>query len=135
MLIKNIEKYYSEEFDLNCAETILYAANETYGLGLDKKALKLAAGFGGGMNINGPCGALTGAVMVLAALYIKDRGHEGDRVKNLEKELFERYEEKMGDILCHPLKDKYKTEEYKCLDVIKAAGDILDDIVKRESHM
>lgn len=85
MLVKNIEKYYSKEYDLNCAEAVLYAANETYDLGLDAKALKLAAGFGGGMNINGPCGALTGAVMALGALYIKERAHEGDKIKNLEK--------------------------------------------------
>lgn len=134
MLVKNIEKYYSKEYDLNCAEAVLYAANETYDLGLDAKALKLAAGFGGGMNINGPCGALTGAVMALGALYIKERAHEGDKIKNLEKELFERYEEKMGDILCHPLKEMHRTEEKRCLEVIKAAGEILQDIVENNER-
>ena len=46
MLIEKIEEYYKER-DLNCAETMLYAANDVYGLELDKKALKMAAGFGG----------------------------------------------------------------------------------------
>ena len=100
MLIKKIEKYYSKEHDLNCAETILYAANEEYNLGLDKTALKIAAGFGGGMGIDSVCGALTGGIMVLSVLFIKDRAHESDRVKNLAKELFKRYKEKMGDIDC-----------------------------------
>ena len=41
MLIKKVEEYYSKEHDLNCAETILYAANDVYKLGLDKNALKM----------------------------------------------------------------------------------------------
>ena len=52
---------YSEKKELNCAETIRYGANKVYGLGLDHEALKLAAGFGGGMGIEATCGALTGA--------------------------------------------------------------------------
>ncbi|TYP59951.1 C-GCAxxG-C-C family (seleno)protein [Thermosediminibacter litoriperuensis] len=133
MLLDNIEKYYSKSYDLNCAETILYAANETYGLGLDKRVLKLAAGFGGGMNIDGTCGALLGAVMVLSLMFVKDRAHESDRIKVLEKELFEKYRKKMGHLDCPPLKQKYRTEEDRCLQVVKQAGAILEEIVKRES--
>lgn len=135
MLIKNIEKYYSKESNFNCAEAMLHAANETYNLGLDPKAFKLAAGFGSGMNINGPCGALTGAVMALGALFVKDRAHESDRIKNLEKELFDKYKESMGDINCIPLKDKYRNDETRCIEVMRAAGEILDEIVERESKL
>jgi len=42
-----VESGYGEEHDLNCAETILWAANAVYDLGLDRNALRLAAGFGG----------------------------------------------------------------------------------------
>lgn len=48
----------------NCAQTIfsLFAAE----LGLDEKtALKIASGFGGGMNNGETCGAVTGAYMVI----------------------------------------------------------------------
>jgi C_GCAxxG_C_C family probable redox protein len=65
MLIEKIEEYYKEH-DLNCAETMLYAANDVYGLELDKKALKMAAGFGGGMYIRSVCGALAGGIMVIS---------------------------------------------------------------------
>lgn len=133
MLLQCIEKYYDKKtYDLNCAETILYAGNEAYKLGLDKKVLRIAAGFGGGMHIESVCGALTGAVMVLSLLFVKERGHESDRAKNLIREFFERYRKKMGDINCTPLKQKYKTEKNRCLDVIIEAGRILDDIVQRE---
>lgn len=132
MLIEKIKKYYDRVYDLNCAETMLYAANDEYNLGLDKNVLKIAAGFGGGMNIGSVCGALTGAVMVLSLLFVKERGHESDYAKNLIKELFERYNTKMGSINCAPLKQKYRTEEERCFNVIKEAANILDDIVKRE---
>lgn len=132
MLLRKIEEYYSKKHDLNCAEAILYAANDTYKLGLEKSALRVAAGFGGGMGIDSVCGALTGAIMVLGLLFVEDRAHESDKVKILEKELFERYREKMGDINCPGLKEKHRTEEVRCLNVIKEAGAILDDIVKRE---
>ena len=38
----------------------------------------------------------------------------------------------MGDILCKPLKDNYRTEEKKCRDVVLKAAEILDKIVTRE---
>ena len=34
MLVDTVKKYYDKEYDLNCAETIIYAANEEYGLNL-----------------------------------------------------------------------------------------------------
>ncbi|GLI51802.1 hypothetical protein TSYNTROOL_18880 [Tepidanaerobacter syntrophicus] len=132
MLTEKIEKYYSKEFDLNCAETMVYSANEEYGLNLDKKALKMASGFGGGMGIESVCGALTGGIMVLGVLFTKEKAHESERVKTLEKEFLSRYKDKMGDILCKPLKEKHHNDEVRCLNVIKEAGVILDDIVRRE---
>ncbi|WP_286680837.1 C-GCAxxG-C-C family (seleno)protein [Tepidanaerobacter sp. EBM-49] len=132
MLTEKIEKYYSKEFDLNCAETMVYSANEEYGLNLDKKALKMASGFGGGMGIESVCGALTGGIMVLGVLFTKEKAHESERIKTLEKEFLSRYKDKMGDILCKPLKEKHHNDEVRCLNVIKEAGVILDDIVKRE---
>ncbi len=131
MLVNKIEEYYTEH-DLNCAETILNAANDVYKLGLDKNALKMASGFGGGMGIDSVCGALTGGIMVLGVLFVKERAHESDRIKTLEKEFFNRYRDKMGDVNCPPLKEKHHKDEIKCLNVIKEAGIILDDIIKRE---
>ena len=34
MLVENVKKYYAQ--DMNCAETLVLAGNDTYGLGLDK---------------------------------------------------------------------------------------------------
>lgn len=127
-----IKAGYGIAEDLNCAETILRGANQAYGLNLDDEALKMAAAFGGGMAIGKTCGALTGALMVLGKLTVKDRAHESDRIKVLTRELLGEYRREMGDIDCAPLKAKYRNEEVKCRRVIEKAADVLDRIVERE---
>lgn len=55
--------------DLNCAETVLVAANEVHELNLSNDALRLSAGFGGGVGgMEMLCGALNGGVMALSRL-------------------------------------------------------------------
>ena len=60
-----VEKF---EKGFNCSQAILSSFSEQFGLDYDT-ALKIATGFGGGMHINGTCGAVTGAVMVLGLKY------------------------------------------------------------------
>ena len=118
--------------DLNCAETILYGANQAYGMKLDKQTLKLAAGFGGGMGVESTCGALTGGVMVLSSLFIKDRGHESDYVKGLCKEFFGEFQAALGNIDCTPLKEAYRTEKEGCLHLVARTAELLEKIIDRE---
>jgi C_GCAxxG_C_C family probable redox protein len=132
MLADLIQQGFGVNEDLNCAEKILQGANIAYGLNLDKEALKLAAGFGGGMAIGDKCGALTASIMVLGKLFVKERAHESKKIKELTTELFQEYDKEMGSIDCSPLKEKYFKEEYKCLNVILKAAEVLDRIVERE---
>jgi C_GCAxxG_C_C family probable redox protein len=124
-----VENGYGEEHDLNCAETILWGANEAYDLGLDRNALRLAAGFGGGMGVQATCGALTGAVMVIGRIFTRDRGHESPRVKELCARFLGVYKARMGSIDCAPLKDRYRSEELKCRAVVLQAARILDALI------
>lgn len=132
MLADLIKQGFGDMEGLNCAEKILYGANVAYNLDLNKDSLKLAAGFGGGMAIEDKCGALTASIMVLGRLFVNDSAHESSRIKDLTKELFEDYKKEMGTIDCAPLKDKYRTEEFKCRNIIIKAAEVLDRIVKRE---
>ncbi len=118
--------------DLNCAEKILYGANAAYGLGLDKSALRVSAGFGGGMGVEDACGIVTGGVMVLSLLFVKDRGHEGPRIKALTGEWFAKMNEVFSSTNCAALKEKYRTPEKGCSDLILAGAKLLDEIVLRE---
>ncbi len=132
MLNTLIEQGYGEAEDFNCAEKILYGANDVYHLGLTPEALRIAAGFGGGMTIGSVCGALTAAIMVLGILFVKDKAHESDKIKILTQELFDAYQEQMGDIDCTPLKNRYRREDIKCKYVIAKAAAALDTIIKKE---
>ena len=132
MLIDKVNKYYDKAYDLNCAEAIIYAANEEYDMKLSKETLKTMAAFGGGMAIESVCGAITGSLAVLSLLYTKDRGHESNRVKNLSKEFFQEYHNTLETNNCAELKAKYKNEELRCSRMVNVAAEILDKIVARE---
>lgn len=134
MLIDRCKKYYDIRNNLNCAECILYAANEEYNMGINPDDLKLAAGFGGGMAVEGTCGALTGAIMVLGRLFVNVKAHESDRIKLLTRELIERSYKKLSTLNCRELKAKYRDEEKRCFVIISAVSGILDDIVMREKR-
>ncbi len=132
MLADLLKEGFGEKEDFNCAEKILQGANIAYKMNLDKEALKLAAGFGGGMAIEDKCGALTAAIMVLGKLSVRERAHESTKIKELTIELFKEYKKEMGSIDCAPLKQAHRTEELKCRNVIVKAAEILDRIVMRE---
>ena len=132
MLSTLILQGYGEKEDFNCAEKLLYGANQVYHLGLDEQSLKMAAGFGGGMAIESVCGALTAAIMVLGCLFVKDNAHESSRIKNLTQELFMNYRKEMNNINCDSLKAEHRTDELKCRKVIAKAAEILDKIIERE---
>lgn len=133
MLIETVKKYGNKEvYNLNCAETILYAANEEYELGLDHKALKTIAAFGGGMGVESVCGAISGALAALGVLYVKEKAHESTRIKELSKEFIQKFKTELGTDNCAILKQNFRTEEAGCSKMTHAAATILDEIVKRE---
>ena len=134
MLKELIEQGYYPKEDLSCSETILYGANKVYKLGLSKDCLRLSAAFGGGMGVENVCGVVTASLMVLGYMFVKEHAHQSLEIKDLSKELFERYSKELGDFNCNPLKDKYRTEEKKCYDIILKGAEILDDIVAREKR-
>lgn len=53
MLRDRIENLFIDQ-DYNCAESMLHAANDEYGLGIDKDAFKLVGGYGGGSTAKRP---------------------------------------------------------------------------------
>lgn len=128
-MLKNLLlKGYGKEQNYNCAEKILYGANEIYNLGLGKETMKLAAGFGGGMGIGSTCGALAASVMVLSKLFVKDAAHESE-IKEITSRFLNRYKDEMKSIDCAPLKESYRDEVKGCDEVIIKAAEILDEIV------
>jgi len=131
-VVELIENDLAKKEDLSCSETMLYALNKVYQLGLSPKALKVASGFGGGMGVEKACGALTGGLMAMGVLFVKDRAHESDYLKELEKELFQEIEDKLGSTDCSYLKERYEDEEGSCKPLILKIGEILETLIDRE---
>ncbi len=118
--------------DLNCSETVLHAADRVYGLNLPPEALKLAAGFGGGMGIEKTCGGLTGGVMALSAIFVKKSAHEGEYCKELTSEFLSRVTEEMGSLDCDYLKEHYRDDVTGCTPTVEKIVVILEAIIDRE---
>ncbi|WP_243441482.1 C-GCAxxG-C-C family (seleno)protein [Clostridium arbusti] len=129
LFVDYVKKYYGAEYDLNCAETILYAANDRYDLNLDKKALKSVAAFGGGMGIGDVCGAITGSLAVLGIIFVEDRAHESIKIKKLSMKFFERFQSILGGKNCIELKDKFATYEERCSKIMYTAAEVLEQLI------
>jgi C_GCAxxG_C_C family probable redox protein len=128
----------------NCAQSVLltFADDLSYNKEL---AVKLAAGFGGGMGrTQGTCGAVTGAIMVLG-LMRGEHVHNNEELKSETyssvQELVTRFREKFQSTNCRDLTDcdfctaegseKFKDEkimETACASFVEEAVRILESI-------
>lgn len=90
----------------NCAQSVFTAFSDELPIGKDL-ALKTACGFGAGMGRKEEvCGAVTGGIMVLGAMY--GRGEAGDRAATETtyarvRAFMDRFGEKNGTIICRKL--------------------------------
>lgn len=133
MLKEIAKKYWTEEYDLNCAECIMYAANEEYNLNLSEQTLKVMAGFGGGMATGDVCGVVTGSIGVIGIIFTEVSGHKSPIIKEMTREFIKIFNEKLGYIRCVDLKKEYINEK-RCTLMIETGAEILDDIILKEKH-
>ena len=118
-------RYMLFELGYDCAQTVFSAFAED--LDLDEEtALKIAAGFGGGMHQGDMCGCVTGGLMVLGLKY--GWSEEGDAVgkdlMNRKAQEFERrFRERLGGLRCRELLDAdVSTPEGKMLAAERIPG-------------
>ena len=133
MLKEMAKKYWTEEYDLNCAECIIYAANEEYNLNLSEQTLKVMAGFGGGMATGDVCGVVTGAIGVIGIMFTEVSGHKSPIVREMTREFIKIFNEKLGYIKCVDLKKEYINVK-RCTLMIETGAEVLDNIILKEKH-
>jgi len=123
---------------LNCAQAILSVYGEEDGLA-KKDALRLTAGFGGGVaRSGGICGAVSGALMVIGLRYAKGMESK-EKVIFSAREFMNKFKERCGSIMCRELigidlntpegkKALKEDPEFSklCSNLVKTAGEILD---------
>ncbi len=135
-----------EKFDqgYNCSQAVLSSYCEQFGLDYEL-ALKIATGFGGGMHINGTCGAVTGAFMVLGLKYGNTKQNKDAKEKTYRKvmQFANRFTKRNGSVKCHDLIDcDITTREgleiarqkgvfsSLCPKLVQDAAEILEEILK-----
>ena len=118
----------------NCSQAVLAAFTDTTGLD-ESIALKVAAGFGGGMGCTGgACGALTGAVMVIGIHC--GTADSADKTTKLEvyrkvRRLTEEYKLRAGSTVCRDLLGfDMSTPEGQTMSKAPGAFDRCDDFVR-----
>ena len=92
------------EKGFNCSQAILSTYCKQFGLDYEV-ALKIATGFGGGMHINGTCGAVTGAFMVLGLKYGNTEENKDAKEDTYRKvvQYAKRFSKRNGTVKCHDL--------------------------------
>ena len=129
MLQEQAEKYYLDGY--NCAECMVHAANDVYALGLDEHAMRLAAGFGGGMQVGDVCGALCGALCAIASRYVKNKAHDTPALAPLNKEVIARFQEQFGSLRCADIKPRCFHPQNRCLQTVQLSAAILEDVLAK----
>ncbi len=118
-----------DQFDKNCAESLLSGMNELYDLGLDDRGLRTASGLGGGMGIGSVCGALTGAILGMGNLFVKERSHESDLMKRVNRRYLALAQERFGSVMCETLKDRHYSEEAGCVRVVEMGAELAEEVI------
>lgn len=90
----------------NCAQSVFAAFCDLTGID-EKTALKIAGGFGGGVKVGEICGAASGAVMVIGALFphVTEKAMEEKKlVGDVTQKFLKRFSERFGHLPCRDLK-------------------------------
>ncbi len=128
-MLRDFGRKYYIDYHYNCAQAIFLAVNEQYGLDFSEEDMCLLAGFGGGMSCGEACGALTGGISVLGAVLLK-KGEKNSMVLRAAcKSYVAKFDEHFGGISCKTITPKYRTSESGCVDTVKEACDILEEVI------
>ena len=109
----------------NCAQAVLLAFCEDYGMERET-ALTIAAGFGSGMaGLRETCGTVTGANMVIGLA----KGRNRMEANRAFREFADRFREKNGSLVCRELLAARIKTRLTCADLCYDAGNLLEEIL------
>lgn len=133
---ENAKKYYLDQ-DFNCAETVLRLANDRFALNIGEDDLKLVSGFGGGMGCEKTCGALCAGLAAISKAVVTGRAHATENFKEICSNYVSKFEETLGSISCAELREKYVTEEFRCIETVERSAELLEsylnELLSKES--
>lgn len=124
-----------------CSESVIYAMNKNFELGMTDSAIAMSSGFPWGLGGGGCiCGALAGGVMCLG--YIYGRNKPGDdaffKCQELTKELHDYFKENCNGTCCRILTkgmEKNSPERKQhCIGIVKLTVKKLAEMILREEE-
>lgn len=131
-----IKEYRKPNYDLSCSEATLQAANVAYNLQLDKKAMKLMAGFSGGLMDEHLCGVVAGSIATLSIYLTEEVAHQSPELKVAVNDYLERFDAYFGSRLCSDIKKSHRdNENNSCNPVIFKNAQLLDQVMKTHGHL
>ena len=141
--VERAVRRFAEGF--NCSQAIFSAYAEQFGLD-EETAMKIAAGFGGGMGRLGrTCGAVTGAFMVLGLRYGRNSPDQAtkERVYAQIQEFADRFNARNGSLTCkgllgvdistpegHEVARKKQLFTTACPRFVRDAAEVLEEMMQ-----
>ena len=127
-MLEDIAKnYYKQGF--NCAESLVRAGNDLYELGLHDHDMKMIAGFGGGLQCQDICGAMSGAICVISSKFVQTKAHDCQCLKEHTVQFIQRFEEKFQSRLCKEIKPQIYDIQDHCLQTVAITATILEEVI------
>ncbi len=123
-----VEEFYFSA-DMNCAESIMRAANKIYSLKIEEPVLRAASGFGGGMGVGHLCGSIAGCIMAVGMLFVKERAHESDDLKKITADFIDRVNKHFNSLLCSDIKNSHYQVDLGCSQVVYETAEIFWKLV------
>ncbi|MEN6479924.1 MAG: C-GCAxxG-C-C family protein [Anaerolineales bacterium] len=116
----------------HCSEAMVLGVGGLYLQPVPEVLVRASCPFGGGVCEHEElCGALSGGVMVLGALWGREApGINDDLVKDLACQYRRRFREHFGHTLCAPIHDSpWRTTAVGCAQVVRDSAEILIDLI------
>ncbi len=127
-----VNKYRNNELKhYNCAETMIYAANDYYQLNLSDDVLRSGAGFGGGIFEGHLCGIISGAIIVLSILFKEQYSGEEKTLELAAAEFKRSFREKYSKLECNYLVETNNNRENRCNTMIIQGVEILQKVIDK----
>ncbi len=122
----------------HCSEAVYWAGTQLYPEKISPELQKLATPFAGGVGgtNDGLCGALTGGILVIGALYGREDGDTNDKLcQDLAAAFYRKFQEAFQHVICRDIKAGWRKEfgHDNCENLVRETVLILANILEKTS--
>lgn len=117
----------------HCSEAVVIAVGEHYLPALPDLLVRVSCPFGGGVGgcRQELCGALSGGIIMLGALWGRVSSQQNDdMLYKLVCRLREQFQAQYGSSLCQPIRDIARDEQDGCIHVVEAGVQMLVALIE-----